>query len=300
MVSRINWEANIKESDIAKIGDLKLDLKTSATSFEDELEKEKAKKAEEEAKKAEEKAREEKDKEDLEKLTIEKYLRRVENAVTHYEIFGVEAEANISTIKKVYFTLAKSFHPDLYHKQIDDDSQKRIQNAFTEIAKAYETLKDAKARELYDFKLRKVIEAHQANKGESPSSTKDTLESQKDSDSAKTEFETGYTLLQKEEYEKATPFLARAIKLDDEVARYHAYYGKALSFDKKKRHEAESEIQAAIKIEPRNTEFRIMLIQLFAQIGLVARAIGEINRLLKFDPNNREARSLLDSLNQKN
>ena len=300
MVSRKNWNANIKEKDISKIGELKLNLKTSAVSFEEALAKEKLKKEKEEAKKAKEEAQETKEKEDIQKLTVEKYLRRVENAVTHYEIFGVDPKAEVKKIKKVYFTLAKSFHPDLYHRQVDKDSQKRIQNAFTEIAKAYETLKSEKARELYDFRLRKVIEKHKGTSGDSPSSTKDTLKSQKNAESAVNEFESGHKLLQKKEHEKATPFLARAVRLDDEVARYHAFYGKALSFDKKKRHEAESEIQTAIKIEPKSIEFRLMLIQLFAQIGLVARAKGEINKLLKFAPNNQEARSLLDSLNKKN
>ena len=47
---------------------------------------------------------------------------------------------------------------------------------------------------------------------------------------------------------------------------------------------------------PTTADYRLMLAELFIKIGLVKRAEGELTRILEKSPNNREARSLLDSL----
>ena len=57
-----------------------------------------------------------------------------------------------------YFEMAKLFHPDRYHRE-SAVLLRRIQLAFTEITRAYETLKDPDSRKTYDFKVRKEIAA---------------------------------------------------------------------------------------------------------------------------------------------
>ncbi|MGB2913421.1 MAG: tetratricopeptide repeat protein, partial [Pyrinomonadaceae bacterium] len=79
-------------------------------------------------------------------------------------------------------------------------------------------------------------------------------------------------------------------------ARYHAYYGKALSADGSQRHKAESEMQAALKLDPNNPTFRILLAEFYIQFNLLKRAEGELTRLLAVFPSNREAQDLLASL----
>ena len=98
------------------------------------------------------------------------------------------------------------------------------------------------------------------------------------------------------EVDRALPFLARAAHFAPKVARFRAYYGKALSTDEKQRHKAENEIQAALRIEPDNPTFRIMLAEFFIQNNLLKRAEGELKRLLAVFPGNREAMDMLDRL----
>lgn len=57
-----------------------------------------------------------------------------------YNILGVDKNADYSTIKKAYFKLAKTHHPD---RGGDKDK-------FQEIQGAYEVLSDKEKRELYD------------------------------------------------------------------------------------------------------------------------------------------------------
>ena len=57
-----------------------------------------------------------------------------------YKVLGVDKDADHSTIKKAYFKLARTHHPDR-----GGDTEK-----FQEIQAAYEVLSDREKRELYD------------------------------------------------------------------------------------------------------------------------------------------------------
>jgi len=230
-------------------------------------------------------------------LTLEEYLSRVEKATNFYEMFSLAPDVAASEIKQVYFSLAKRFHPDLFYKETDSKLLQQIQTAFTQLAHAYDTLKTASSREVYDFKMRKELTEMQSVRAEE--TTREEIDSQKQTDQATENFECGFSLLMDENYDAAIPFLARAVHSDKDNARYHAYYGKAISMDNKQRHKAESELQTAIKLDNQNAIYRIILAEFFIQFGLLKRAEGELNRLLEIHPNNAEARTLLDSLSKK-
>jgi curved DNA-binding protein CbpA len=229
-------------------------------------------------------------------LTLEKYLKQVEDAETHYELLSISHKSNVSEIKMAYFGLAKRFHPDLFHKQTDAKTHSRIQNAFSQIAHAYETLRSEETRETYDFKLRKILQ--EIEKLSPEEKAKPKVE-QKTLTEASDIFERGFNLLMEEEYEEAMPYLVRAVHLAPDVARYHAYFGKMLSMDKNQRYKAEAELQTAIKLEADNPSHRIMLAEFFIQYNLVKRAEGELTRLLAVFPDSKEAKALLDSLQNK-
>ncbi|NNF00325.1 MAG: DnaJ domain-containing protein [Pyrinomonadaceae bacterium] len=299
------WNAPFSEVELEKIKAATLTLKTSALSLEEEQRKAQEKKeqaaerlaAEKAKEEAEKKAEEEKKNRDK-NMSVEAYLKQVEDAATHYEMFGLDPDTNIKAIKRKYFTFAKKFHPDLYYKKVEAEQHDKIQNAFTEIARAYEVLKDDDARELYDFKLRKVIEAVKKQKSaeEAEKPTKEAFDSHKEAKAAVEQFDSGYDALLSGDFEKALPYLGRAVSMDETNARYHAFYGKALSQDKKQSHQAEQEFQTAIKLDPENSMYRRMLAEFFIKIGLKVRAKGELKRLLKMKPSDSEARTLLDSL----
>ena len=227
-------------------------------------------------------------------ITLEDYLERIENALTYYEILDVPLEAVAPEIKSAYFGLAKRFHPDLFYRRVEDDLHRRIQNAFTELAQAYETLRNTESREVYDFRLRKELAnlpKHSRTNKNNSQSTAQKLEEQ-----AAENFEVGFNLVMEDEYDEAIAYLARAVHLAGGTARYRAYYGKALSGKKETYRQAEAELQAALRLEPDNLDYRLMLVSLFIKIGLLKRAEGELTRILEKAPNNYEARSMLDSL----
>ena len=109
-------------------------------------------------------------------------------------------------------------------------------------------------------------------------------------------FDRGFSLLMEADHEAALPHLARAVHYAPENARYHAYYGKALSIEGSQRHKAEASMQKALKLDPNNPTLRILLAEFYIQFNLLKRAEGELNRLLALFPDNREAQDLLRSL----
>ncbi|MEZ5427905.1 MAG: DnaJ domain-containing protein [Pyrinomonadaceae bacterium] len=291
-LSRQNWNSALSENRIAEILSAKLQIKK-----DEEAEVRKRQEAFIQSQAGqfsvdpENEAPPELDEEQL----LDQYLERVENAVTLYEIVGVSPEAQTSEIKQNYFAQAKKYHPDLFYKQ--EEVHGRVQDAFSKLAHAYETLKTEKSRDLYDFKMRKELADVKAR--QESGITDEQANLNKQFEQAAKNFELGVQLMDEGEFETSAPFFARAVHFDGENPRYHAFYGKALSYNRKQQHKAESEIQSAIRLDPDNMTYRVMLAELFANIGLLKRAEGELNRLLAIAPDNREALALLDSLQKK-
>ena len=224
-------------------------------------------------------------------IPLEEYLERAENSQTYYELLDLPLDADTAAIKNRYFMLAKSFHPDLFHRQTEPETHRRIQEAFTKMAQAYDVLKDEKTREVYDYKIGK-----DDGNLDNPMAARNLSETEKQ---ALDSFERGFSYLIDENYDEAVTLLGRAVHLTSGNARYHAYYAKALAADRATQRQAETEFLTAVKLEPNNMQYRLMLAELYVGIGHLKRAEGELNRLLEKAPNYNEARSLLDSLRNK-
>ena len=286
---RENWNSAFSIGKLNEINSAKLMLKESAPEPEKPKEKIAASPTPEIVKEKEP------PKKEIE-FTLEDYLEQIENAETFYELFDISPSASESEIKKAYFSYAKRFHPDLYYRQVETDEHKEIQKAFTEIAQAYETLRNKETREVYDYRMRKNL-VFKKTKTKTDASGVEEIADQME-DQATQNFDHGFALLMDEDFGQALPYLARAVNIVEDNAKYRAYYGRALAENNKK-HQAEAELQTAIKLDAENVDYRLMLIKLFIDIGLTKRAEGEIKRLLEIAPDNYEAQTLLDSLSAK-
>ena len=226
---------------------------------------------------------------------ISALFTRLYSAKTHYDVLDVGRAASANEIKNAYHDLARRFHPDRFHQS---DLRARVESAFARIGRAYETLSDEKRRHDYD----KSLTSKRAPKPPPASAPRSTpSESQNDSDTARAEssFQLGNDALQRNQNEEAIRHLAEAAMLGPRVARYRAYYGLALMRDPSAKRTAENELQAALKIEPNNATFRVMLAEFYQQIGLRKRAENEATRALSVDPANKSARALLSNLTGK-
>jgi tetratricopeptide (TPR) repeat protein len=226
-------------------------------------------------------------------VSLEDYLQRVETAETLYDVLGIAANATLAEIKGAYFAMAKLFHPDRFHRE-EAVKLRRIQVAFTEIAHAYETLKDDASRENYDFKMRKELEYREKRKatGQADVSSPEERQAEQGLES----FEKAMEALNEEEFAAAAGHLSRAVHYSPQNALYHAYFGQALSKLEKQHHKAEASLQAAVKLDPMNPKIRMMLVEFFVGMKMAKRAEGELKRFLELAPGSREATKMLADL----
>lgn len=221
-----------------------------------------------------------------EKAELEKFLSRVENAKNHYEVFGLEKSADELTIKSVYHSLVKRFHPDRFHSEAGKPLHGRIQASFAKLSQAYDVLRDSKLRAGYDLRLI-------SGKAQIPVGTQDKQKM------AEERFQQAMTALSQNNISTALPLFGQAVMLAPTEARYHAQYGRALAKNNNMRKQAETELQTAIKIDEKNVTYRVMLAEFYRDMKLPKRAESEAQRALMIDPNNKEAKRLLDSLQNK-
>jgi curved DNA-binding protein CbpA len=236
--------------------------------------------------------------------TIEKFLDRLRHADSHYDVLGVESTAPPEQLKSAYYDLARRFHPDRFRKS-EPELVGRMESAFAKITQAYDTLRDDDLRANYNTKLQARRKAQQiadaAAKSVAPTSeptaTPDAAAPQiSAAERAANDFKEGLTALEQNQRKLAAGLFASAARLAPNVARYRAYYGQMLAAQEKTRRAAEAELQAAIKLDPGNAEYRVSLAQLFRDLGFPLRAKGEAERAVAADPNSQKARDLLREL----
>jgi curved DNA-binding protein CbpA len=237
---------------------------------------------------------------------VEALFARLETAKNHYEVLDVARLAASDEVKNAYHALARRFHPDRFH-QSDPELRNRVESAFARIAQAYETLSDQSLRADYDGgrstkpgvtgRQKPVVTESVATEKGSNGAKQSAVGP--DAIRAEASFRQGMDLLQRNLHDKAVRFLAEAAMLSPREARYRAHYGHALIRQSTTRRMAETELQAALALEPDNTSYRVMLAELYKQLGLRRRAEGEAQRALAVDPKHEAARALLLSLKSK-
>jgi curved DNA-binding protein CbpA len=237
---------------------------------------------------------------------LEGFLERVKNAQTFYDALGVNFDEPPQNLKTVYYQLARRYHPDRFRK-VEPALITQIESAFARLTQAYETLRDEKLRASYDAKLaaRRKAErlADTAPKATpTPSSQPEQTAAPgaeqvvSAAERAETQFKEGFAALELGQRKVAMGLFASAANAVPNEARYRAFYGHVLAGNENTRRAAETELLAAVKLDPGNSEYRVMLAELYRDLGLKLRAKGEAERAVAADPNNRKARELLRAL----
>jgi curved DNA-binding protein CbpA len=240
---------------------------------------------------------------------VERFLERLASAKSYYEVLGVNVKTLPEEIKSAYYDLARRYHPDRFRKS-QSSLQARIESAFARVTQAYDTLTDTRLRASYDSKLEAQARASQlaqsapqastpATSEEVPAGTPEVKPAEpqvSDRERAELQFKEGFAALELGQRNIAIGLFASAARAVPNEPRYRAYYGHALAAQEGTRRLAEAELQAAIKLAPNNAEYRMMLAELYRDLGFLIRARSEAERAVAADQNNRKARDLLRSL----
>ncbi|MDH3199936.1 MAG: DnaJ domain-containing protein [Myxococcales bacterium] len=100
--------------------------------------------------------------EDIQKQVLEAF-RRV-GKLNHYERLGVAIDAKPKEIRKAYFALSKTFHPDAYYGKQLGSFQSKMEVVFRNITDSYEAIGRPKKREAYDRYLQQQVAVLEAER----------------------------------------------------------------------------------------------------------------------------------------
>ena len=230
------------------------------------------------------------------------FLERVKNARTHYEVLSVNWDATPQDLKTVYYQLARRYHPDRFRKA-HAGLVPHLEAAFAKITQAYDTLRDDNLRANYNSKLEARRKAEQLTDAALKPTTQPepVVEGAAEpvvskAERAAIQFKEGVAALELGERKTALGLFASAASAVPNEARYRAFYGHLLAGHERTRRAAAAELQAAVKLDPNNANYRVMLAELYRDLGLKLRAKGEAERAVAAEPNNQKARELLRAL----
>lgn len=228
-------------------------------------------------------------------------LSRMGQAENHYEVLDVGRDATTAEIKRAYHGLARSFHPDKFHKSVERDKHAQVEAAFARFSQAYDTLANASLRSAYDAKLEAEQAAARSGRGASnmgavPTATNLDSGGPRDKAQAEMRFQQGLAALKQEDYMLAVRSFGEAARLAPDEARYRGHYGHALAHQPQARRLAESELKAAVALDPANAAYHVMLARLYRELGFLRRAQTELEKALALEPGNEVTRQLLNGL----
>jgi tetratricopeptide (TPR) repeat protein len=235
---------------------------------------------------------------------------RVQAAENHYDVLELGRAADSAEIKRAYHALARRFHPDRFHHKADPGLLSRVEIVFARATQAYEALRYPASRATYDAS----IDAKRSGSSVAsplPDMASSTAENDRNAGGTSTgeqdgldpiqraeqSFQRGVAALRQGNISEATVRFNVAVTIAPKTAHYKAFYGHVLAANPATRRQGEAELQAAIAIEPKNASFHIMLAKLYVSLNLHKRALTSLGYALSLDPENEEAKSLIEKVN---
>lgn len=231
--------------------------------------------------------------------------RGVAVAKNFYEILGVPRNASDLEIKSAYHRLARKYHPD---KAPNPEEAASFEVEFSKISTAYNTLKDKDKRSAYDLT---VIEASQSESSpansvvsSSPSLTGSALGNagsaameKSKATVAKRAFLKASQLMAAGDFNKAVEFLDVAIKNNENEPAYFAKMAQACLKSNRGFNRATEAAQRAIQLDPYNSDFRLILAEIYEKANIKSLAIKTYEEIIKWDPMNEKAKQAIAILN---
>ncbi len=167
-------------------------------------------------------------------------LARAAEGGDHYAVLGLKRQASDEEIRGAYYAQARRYHPDRFRSGSLQDLLPRMEEYFTTVTEAYNTLFNADLRAEYDRQLETGAPAEpEAKQSES-------------SYLAKQNYLRGRALIEKRRFAEAVTFLENAAQLDSTQASYHLELGLLLARNPRRRADAERKLIPAAEPEPKN------------------------------------------------
>jgi curved DNA-binding protein CbpA len=196
-----------------------------------------------------------------------------------YQVLGVSSGARTDEVRRVYYALARKFHPDKFRKE---EIKAKAEKAFARITEAYSTLVNADLRQKYN----EEAAAHAGHRSDNRPS--DTTEI------ARQNYRHGRDHLEHGRLAEALSSLQNACDQDPTRPEYFELLGTTQARNPRLRKQAEENLQKAIDLSPTSANAYVMLGSLYERAGTLDRAREMYRRALQWDPENALAKKALE------
>jgi curved DNA-binding protein CbpA len=203
---------------------------------------------------------------------------------TMYEVLGIESEAGTTDIRRAYYALARTLHPDKFRQ---DDMKAKAEKVFARITEAYSTLSDEVMRGKYDEEL-----ARRAGKGRDEAQVDPAV-------MARLNFNRGKEHYEKGKYPQALSFFENACQQDATKGAYYRYLGMTQAQNPRLRKQAARNLHKAIDLDPASAEPYAQLGSLYVRLGQKDRGHEMFRKALEWDANNEVAQRGLGGVKKK-
>lgn len=219
------------------------------------------------------------------------FTRMIENVhgsmkkKNYYEVLGLPLTSSTEDIKKAFFRLTKEFHPDRHFMIQSEDIKKKLNEIFSRITEAYNTLSHNQSKIDYDMTLvkeSKKMPVHQE------------LSKQERAEQA---YHEGREKMLHGDDIKAEQLFAQAAYLDNKKSEYLYYQGLILN-RLNKYNEAARVLERAARLDQKQPHYYVALGNAFHALGFSLRARSSYERALALDPTNEGAIKGIEKLDE--
>jgi curved DNA-binding protein CbpA len=210
-------------------------------------------------------------------------MQKVENA-NCYAVLELGAACTTEQVRNAYYFLARRYHPDRFRSGPLADLIDSIEDFFTRVTEAYNTLVDPDRREEYD---RQLAQARGPVKAPTDHDAKEL---------ARQNYLHARALIERGRYTDAVKSLQNAIKLDVREPKYHIEIGKLMSRNPRMRGEAEEHLKEAARLDPAQVDSYLALGELYEKMNRREDARAQFREVLRWEPDHVAASTHLASL----
>lgn len=195
------------------------------------------------------------------------------NEKTPLKLLDLDANYTQSELKERYFSLIKKFHPDRVKPFSNPEITRKCEEIFMKLTQAYETLSNPSSK-----------------------SGEVAWEGKPSQELAEEKFTEAKKLLSSGFVWEAILLLKEAVRINGGNYQYHLYLGKAEAKLPSLKKDAEISLWKSIELEKWNPDAYLELGKLYLSEGMKIRAKSMFEKVLSFEPQNEEAKELLNKI----
>jgi len=196
---------------------------------------------------------------------VDKMLDKAsEKETTYFELLGVDELTPPVIIKRIYFKMAKVFHPDAKPNLYKGEVREKVESLFTKISEAYNSLSDSEQRRAYVERIKSKVSEEQ-------------MEQASRAIQAEMEFNKALIMIRRGAFRDARPIMEEVVKLAPEEPEFRIHLAYCVF-----KTEGVSSARKNAQIIENELQKRPKLAEGWFYLGMINRVMGELEKAKEY------------------